>query len=505
MIIRSLLLMSVWIVLLPVGCQSVSSRSQNPDRNRDDGIFVSGPSVPTVGTTVPRARGMAVSAMSSPTVGTTVPQNRGMAVPAMSAPTVGTTVPRKIATVSFEEEQSVPGMDPVTEQHVLTLADLEGIAFQSNPTLAAATARWQAAQGREVQAGLYPNPVIGYHATEISNLGTAGQQGGFIGQKIITGGKLHLDRAIAGKEAEAVRFSLQAQEKRVVTDVRLRYYEVLVAQRRVELTKQLVDIGDNLVEATQTLLKGRQGTENDLLQAQIRAEQARILHDNAGNDHIEAWQRLVTVIGVPTLSMKPVLGDPDAHLPNYTWEDCRQLVLNNHPELNAALTRVHKERIAIVRARKEPIPNVDVFVSVRHHNVTESEVANVQVGIPIPIFNRNQGNIRAAESDWIAAQKEVGRIELQLMDRLAKTFRRYANAHKQVDRYRQGILPGARKSLELVSRGYTKGQVEYLMLLTAQETYVNTNLAYLTSLLNLRTSVSEMEGQLLSESLAKLP
>ena len=88
----------------------------------------------------------------------------------------------------------------------LALADLERIAFQSNPTLARAAARMQAAQGRQVQAGRYPNPVVGYHATEIGNRGTAGQQGGFISQRFITAGKLKLDQQIVGKEIDVAHF-----------------------------------------------------------------------------------------------------------------------------------------------------------------------------------------------------------------------------------------------------------------------------------------------------------
>ena len=287
----------------------------------------------------------------------------------------------------------------------LTLADLEGIAFENNPTLEAAAARIDVARGRQVQAGLYPNPVVGYHATEIGNLGTAGQQGGFISQRFITGGKLQLDQAIAGKEIEAEHFLYHAQEQRVLSDVRLRYYDAIVAHRRVDLTKELARIGDNIVKATEKLLGGRLGTENDLLQAEIRADESQILLDNARNQNLEAWRRLAAVIGVPTMQMKEIDGQLDADLPNFEWDDCYGMVQSSNLEMNVARTRVDRASIAIRRSRKEPIPNVDLSVSVRHHNVTDNDVANVQVGIPIPIFNKNQGNIRSAEAEWVAAKK----------------------------------------------------------------------------------------------------
>jgi len=406
--------------------------------------------------------------------------------------------------VHFEEpnSQAVLTLEDDNPPEEMTLADLEGIAFEHNPTLSAAAARMEIASGRQFQAGRPPNPVVGYHATEVGNLGTAGGQGGFISQRFITAGKLQLDQEIAGKETDAAHFQFHAQEQRVRSDVRVRFYDVLVAQRRVELTKELVGIGDNLVEAANTLLEGRQGTLNDKLQAQIRADEAHILYDNALNQTAEAWRRLAAIIGMPTMQMQPLVGQLDVDLPTYDWDECHTLVLGSNPQLNAARARVDRAGIAIQRAQKEPIPNIDAFVGARHQYPTGSDVANIQIGIPIPIFDKNQGNIRSAEAEWIAANNEVKRVELDLQDRLAVVYRQFANARQQVDRYSQKMVPRAKQSLELVTDGYDKGQVNYLTMLTAQQTYVQVSLSYLASLRELRTSAAVIEGQLLTGSLS---
>ncbi|PHS11185.1 MAG: hypothetical protein COA78_10225 [Blastopirellula sp.] len=412
-----------------------------------------------------------------------------------------------VSNVSYEEELhlaiNAPKEGNLDEPVSLTLADFEGIAFQNNPTLSAAAARIQAASGKQIQAGLYPNPVIGYHANEVGNFGTAGGQGGFVRQKFITGGKLQLDQAIAGKEVDEAHFRWHAQEQRVLSDVRIRFYETLVAQHKVKLTEELVQIGDNLVKSTQTLLTNRQATENDLLQAEIRADNARILYDNAQNESLETWRRLAAVVGVPNIERSPLAGDLDENLPNFDWDTSFTQVLTNHPELNAAKARVDQFSFAVARARKEPLPDIDVFVSVRHHNVSSDEVANIQVGIPLPIFNRNQGNIQSAQSQWMAATNNVERIELDLQDRFAVTFRRYANAQQQVTRYSKRILPKAQRSLDLVTVGFKKGQVEYLTLLTSQQTFVEVSLAHLDAARELRVAAVMIDGQLLTNSLAE--
>lgn len=137
----------------------------------------------------------------------------------------------------------------------------------------------------------------------------------------------------------------------------------------------------------------------------------------------------------------------------------------------------------------------------RHHNVTNENVTTVQAGFPLPIFNRNQGNIRSAEAQLRVASKNRERIELGLQDQLAVAYRRYTNALQQMERYSGRMIPRAEKSLKLVTDGYEKGQVQYLTLLTAQRTYWQVNLSYLDSLKELRTAASLIEGQLLSNSL----
>lgn len=382
-----------------------------------------------------------------------------------------------------------------------SLNELEGMAFQHNPTLSQALARMESSRGKQVQALLYPNPVVGYHATEIGNLGTAGQQGAFFSQRLITAGKLGLDHAIAGKDVDEAHFRFHLQEQRVLSDVRMRFYDAQLAQQRFDLTTELMRIGEQLVNSTKKLIAGRQGTENDLLQAEIKADESFILCDNARNQQIEAWRRLVAVVGVPNLEMSPLSGEFDSDLPSFDWQSCYAMVLDGHPSLKMARVRLERAVVMIQRARREPIPNVDLVFSNRKHNVTRDHVSNIQIGIPIPIFNRNQGNIRSAEAQWMAARNEIKRIELDLQDRLAIAYRQYANSRQQVDRYKDRMVPKAKRSLQLVTLGYEKGQVEYLTLLTAQQTYLRVSLSYLDSLRELRSAAAFIDGQLLSGSL----
>lgn len=404
-----------------------------------------------------------------------------------------------------EESEILQAPHPTAIRNsVLTLADAETVAMNNNPSLVVAASRVELARGRWVQAGLYPNPVVGYHATEIGNLGRAGQQGAFVNQRFITGGKRKLDRDVAVREVEQARFEFEAQRTRVLSDVRVRFYDALVAQRRVELTKGLADIGEESVKASATLLEARRVSENALLQAEIEAESAHILYDNSQNELRESWRRLAAVMGTPRMVQARLHGALESGVPQCQWEECLAGLMTQSPELAAAAMRVERARFAVTRAGRSWIPDVDIGVSVRHHNVTTDDVANVQVGIPIPVFDAGQGKVRQANSELVAAQHAVRQLELDLQDRLAVAFRRYSNARQQVGRYSQRILPRARKSLELVTTGYRERQTDYLTLLTTQQTFVRVSLAHLDALRELREASTLIEGQLLSGSLLRI-
>jgi cobalt-zinc-cadmium efflux system outer membrane protein len=406
--------------------------------------------------------------------------------------------------VTANDPESLPTPARLNDlpQEEWSLADLEELAFQRNPTLAIAAARIQAAQGQYRQKGLYPNPTIGYHATEIGNEGSAGQQGAFVRQRFMTAGKRGLDQEIASRATEEAHQSFLAQQQRVLSDVRRCFYVVCIAQKRVEECGKLAAISNEIVASTGNLIRARQAAENDLLQAEIQAQETQILIENARNEYHGAWRQLAAVVGIPSMKMHHLVGDLDEDLPIYDWTTCCNMVLEDNPVLEAARTRQERARISICRANRELIPNIDVAVSYRHHNVTQDRVANLEIGIPSPIFDRNQGNIVSAEAEWIAACNEVERLKLSLQDQLANVFLRYQNGLHQVGRYRQHILPRARRSLEITQLGYEKGQAAYLALLNAQQTLIRADLAYLDSLQQLRVAISLIENQLLTNNLS---
>jgi outer membrane protein, heavy metal efflux system len=403
------------------------------------------------------------------------------------------------ATASVPEP--VPLATPTPQTQGIGLAQWEAMAERCNPTLAQAAARVEAARGEAVQAGLYPNPRAGYLASEIGDEGQAGQQGAFVGQEFVTNGKLKLSRHAAQQAVMQAEWSWAVQRARVINDVRRAFYDVLVAQRTIELTDQLVRVGVEGVRAAEALLKLKEKSRFDTLQARIEADSAQIMAEKARNRYAAAWRNLTVVTGSPDMPPAPLLGELQDGLAQLDWDGELCRVLSESPAIAEARSGVARTEAALNRQIAERVPNVDVQVVAQYDNATRDSIAGVQAGVPFPVFNRNQGNIRRAQAEVAAARAEVRRTELELRQRLAAAFEQYQNARCQVEKYAARILPNAQTSLNLVTEGYRQGHFDYVTLLTAQRTFFQVNLAYIEAVRDLRAATVAIEGNLLSDSL----
>jgi cobalt-zinc-cadmium efflux system outer membrane protein len=383
----------------------------------------------------------------------------------------------------------------------ISLDELTQIAAMNNPTLVKAAAAVEAARGDWVQVGLYPNPSIGYLGNQINDQGTAGQQGFFVEQEFVRGGKRQLSREVVGREIAIAEQQLVAQRARVLNDVRIEFYNALVAQRTLEISQELVGVGERGVKAANDLLAAKETSRVDLLQAEVEVSNTRISLVNAENRYAGAWRRLAALIGVPGMQQTAVQGDLLTDVPYFTWEASVGRILAESPELNASRIDVDRAARALARSRVEAIPNPTVQAGPQYDFAAQQSIANVSVSLPVPVFNYNQGNVRRAEAEVRSARAEVARKELELTTRLASAFERYSNARNQVQRYRDEVLPKAKQALEMVTAGYRAGETSFLMLLTAQRTYFYTNLAYLDGLRELWETSIAIDGLLLTDSL----
>jgi cobalt-zinc-cadmium efflux system outer membrane protein len=384
----------------------------------------------------------------------------------------------------------------------LSLAYLEQMAAQGNPTLAQAAANVAAAAGRAVQAGLYPNPTIGYEADRIGAAGTAGElQGAFIDQTIVTVGKLRLNRAKYAQEMSQMEAQALAQQYRVLNGVRARFYQLLAMQRLLDVRGDLLKVAEDAATTTAELVNVGAANKADLLQARIEARQERVALENARALYLAAWQQLAAFVGNPCLPVGRLQGDLEDAAPVPDYDRTLTHLLDASPELQVARAEVTRNQIGLKREQVEPIPNVQVRVANGYDFDTRKDTTSVQVGVRLPLFDKNQGNIKTAQAQLAYAQAEVGRVELSLRQRLARAYASYRTAQAVVDNYRQYNLSEAKEAYELYLESFRQRRAAWPQVLVAQRTYFQISVDYTEALEEMRRAEVAILGLLLVDGL----
>ena len=120
---------------------------------------------------------------------------------------------------------------------------------------------------------------------------------------------------------------------------------------------------------------------------------------------------------------------------------------------------------------------------------------------PIPLYNRNQGNIYHTWSTIRKAVAEAEPVRLVLGDMLSETYRRHQAARYQVERLRHDILPDAKENFDIVTAGQHQGEFRLFQVLLARQTYSQSQLAYVEALTELQKVNVELTGLLLTGGL----
>lgn len=394
-----------------------------------------------------------------------------------------------------------------------TLADLERQALEGNPTLAQAEAAIRAAEGRRVQAGLMPNPIIGYAGEELAfrAIGEKSEHLGFIEQTIPLGGKLGKSRAIFAQEKNQAEQDAAAQKQRILNAVRILFYQALGAQELVEVRTQLAKLARDAVKTTSELLNVGQADRPDAAQIRIEAERAELDLIMAENERDQVWQELAAVIGNPFLKPARLIGELDKGLPVLNQEELLTSLLSNSPELKRARAGVERARASLTRARAENAPDLFLRGGFGYNReLLEKEIPNakrtgpeasVEVGLRIPLWNRNQGGIATAGAELEMAEREVRRVELMLRARFASAFRTYLNAMRVATQYEKQIVPQAQGAYDLYRTNFRAMAAAYPQVLIAQRTLFQVRVEYVQALVNTWQNAVLLRGYLLNGAL----
>src|SRR5258708_9906946 len=211
-----------------------------------------------------------------------------------------------------------PGQAQTTtsQQKTITLEELQQMALENNPTFAQSAANIKAAEGRKKQSGLYPNPTVGYQGEQIRGGSFhGGEQGFFLQQDVVLGGKLGLNRKIFDQELKQAETEAEEQKLRVVTNVRMFYIQALAVQQTLELRQDLSKLADDAVQTSHQLSNVGQADAPDVLESEVEAQQAQLAVTMAEQNQQRVWKALAAGVGNPRLPLMRLAGQPERHPP----------------------------------------------------------------------------------------------------------------------------------------------------------------------------------------------
>jgi cobalt-zinc-cadmium efflux system outer membrane protein len=409
---------------------------------------------------------------------------------------------KPVEAAATTEEEHAASEVAVGKEEPLDLAQLLALAAANHPDLAVAQARSEAARGRLIQAGLYPNPTLVWEADEMGfRHDGGGTQGPVVNQTIITGHKLRYATEAAAAGLAAADWQAMTRWYEVVTRVRLAYYDLLTALGELQVSREVLKLAEDALAAAKKLQAAGTGTQPDLLRAEVEVEQSRLRLDNADQRARAVWKALAIAVGVPDMQHREIAGTMDIAIPQFEWQPVVTSVLTRSSEVQEAEANVAQAERLERRAVAQRVPDITLSVRPFYSYPDHQGEIRVEAGAPLPIFNRNQGNIVAARADLERAEEEVRQVELRLTERLTAAFLRYRQARQQVKVYQSKVIRTAEESLRLVRKGYESGDPKYdfTAVLQAQQTLAQAGLAYVQALGNAWRAVSEIMGMLQDE------
>ena len=393
-----------------------------------------------------------------------------------------------------------------------TLDDFEALAFKNNPTLKQAQAMVQTAAALARQAALWPNPSVGYQGEQIRGGSFhGGEQGAFVQQDIILGGKLGLRRNVFEQQRKAAETGVDEQNLSVRSAVQIHFYFALTQLRIVEVQRGLLGIAIDAAATAHQLANVGQADAPDVLQAEVEAEQAKVEFVRAQREYIQSYEQLAAVSGDPQMPLALLQGsleespaiDPNRYL---------QELMANSPTLKRAQQEADRAEAELARNKREAVPDLSLRVGAQQ-NREINDLSLRPVGaqgfatasVQLPIFNRNQGNVDASKAELERQRAEVERIRLLLAQMAQPLLQQYLARREETERYRTQLIPRARRAYELYLQKYRNMAAAYPAVIVSQRTLFQLEESYTRSLGELWITAVRLHNYLLADGLSAPP
>ena len=358
----------------------------------------------------------------------------------------------------------------------LTLERALQSAFAHNPNLAAAQWEIGVAEGDRQQAGLIPNPQVSWEAEDTRRRSRTTTL--MLSQPLELGGKRGARIEVAERAQDAASIELERRRNELRADVFQAFYNSTIAQQRLLLTEQSLQLAERGLRVAQGRINAGKAAPVEAMRAQVQLSQVRLELRRAERDQATAYQQLAQVTGAPQATFTRV-EEPTTALPAIASPQTLLDRLPTTAELRLARLQINQKEASLGLEKALRIPDLTVSIGSQYSETDRERVNLLGVSMPIPLFNRNQGNVLAAARRTDQARDLRNASELRLRSEVQSGLEQWATANIEVNAFNQVILPAAQSAVDTATRGFEMGKFNFLDVLDAQRTLFEARSQYL--------------------------
>ena len=361
----------------------------------------------------------------------------------------------------------------------LSLAKAIELALEGNPEVAAAKRQWEATEGQVLQGRSRPNPELAYSLEDTrSKTRTQSWQ---LNLPVELGGK----RAARTKAAEKTREQAQAQlaelQATVRANVAAAYFDVLTAQERLVLARDSAALAKSSTDTVSKRVAAGKVSPVEESKARVAEAGVRVELAQAASEQRNALSRLFALLGRIDAPYTVLEGKAE-NLPSVPSLADLQPLISSAPGVVLARIEVDRRKALTALEQSKRVPDVTVSVGMQRSNETQRNVLLFGVSVPLPVFDRNQGNLLEALKLEDKARDELQAATVRLHSEVAQARERLSTITAEVQSLQQEVLPGAKSAYDAATIGFENGKFNFLEVLDAQRTYFTAKSQYLKAL-----------------------
>ena len=361
----------------------------------------------------------------------------------------------------------------------LSLAKAIELALEGNPEVAAAKRQWEATEGQVLQGRSRPNPELAYSLEDTrSKTRTQSWQ---LNLPVELGGK----RAARTKAAEKTREQAQAQlaelQATVRANVAAAYFDVLTAQERLVLARDSAALAKSSTDTVSKRVAAGKVSPVEESKARVAEAGVRVELAQAASEQRNALSRLFALLGRIDAPYTVLEGKAE-NLPSVPSLVDLQPLIASSPGVVLARIEVDRRKALTDLEQSKRVPDVTVSVRMQRSNEAQRNVLLFGVSLPLPVFDRNQGNLLEALKLEDKARDELQAATVRLHSEVAQARERLSTITAEVQSLQQEVLPGAKSAYDAATIGFENGKFNFLEVLDAQRTYFTAKSQYLKAL-----------------------